>query len=64
MEELDCDVAEGHLSACIGHLGNISYRLGRTLEFDPDKMRFKNDKEADEMLTREYRAPFIVPKNV
>jgi hypothetical protein len=27
-------------------------------------MRFKNDPEADTLLTREYRAPFVVPRNV
>jgi len=46
------------------HLGNISYRLGRSLEFDPVKMKFKNDPEADAMLTRQYRKPFIVPDNI
>ena len=46
------------------HLGNISYRLGRTLSFDPLKMEFINDAEANAMLTRKYRAPFVVPDKV
>jgi hypothetical protein len=58
------DIKEGFYSCALIHLGNISYRLGRTLDFDPKTMKFKNDDEANEMLTREYRAPFIVPKNV
>ncbi|HVU85736.1 MAG TPA: Gfo/Idh/MocA family oxidoreductase [Pirellulales bacterium] len=34
---------------------------GRELHFDIDDERFVNDSQADAMLTREYRAPFIVP---
>jgi hypothetical protein len=56
------DIRDGFYSCAVMHLGNISYRLGRTLEFDPVKMKFINDPEADAMLTREYRAPFVVPK--
>ena len=58
------DIEEGFYSCALIHLGNISYRLGRSLEFDPKTMKFKNDQEANRMLTREYRAPFIVPENV
>ncbi len=55
------DIRDGFYSCAVMHLGNISYRLGRTLEFDPVKMKFVNDPEADAMLTRQYRAPFVVP---
>jgi len=58
------DIQEGFYSCALIHLGNISYRLGRTLDFDPKTMKFINDSEANAMLSREYRAPFIVPKNV
>ncbi|MGV8135793.1 MAG: Gfo/Idh/MocA family protein [Mangrovibacterium sp.] len=57
-------IEEGFYSCALIHLGNIAYRLGRTLEFDPSVMKFKNDAEADALLTREYRAPFVVPRNV
>lgn len=44
------------------HLANISYRTGRTLDFDPVVYSCKGDAEATAMFTRtEYRAPFIVP---
>ena len=46
------------------HLGNISYRLGRSLVFDPATMTFPNDAEANAMLTRNYRAPYAVPDKV
>jgi hypothetical protein len=104
-EMLNADVLEGHLSASLCHLANISYRLGemkpltkddpftseegneafnrtrkhltengvdlsktqvrigRTLSFDPKTEKFVNDAEADKLLTREYRKPFVVPEN-
>ncbi len=58
------DIREGFYSCAVMHLGNISYRLGRTLEFDPVKMKFVNDTEADRLLTRQYRAPFVIPDAV
>ncbi|HAZ02943.1 MAG: hypothetical protein A2W90_09410 [Bacteroidetes bacterium GWF2_42_66] len=58
------DIEEGFYSCTLIHLGNIAYRLGRTLEFDPKTMKFKNDPEADRMLTREYRDSFRIPEHV
>ncbi|MFC7523095.1 Gfo/Idh/MocA family protein [Parapedobacter sp. GCM10030251] len=55
------DIREGFYSCALIHLGNIAYRVGRTLNFDPVAMKFINDPEADALLTREYRSPFIVP---
>ena len=46
---------EGHLSSTLPHLANISYRVGRSLQFDGKTEKFANDKEADKLLTREYR---------
>ena len=63
-EDLNADIEEGHLSSALGHLANISYRLGRTINFDPEKEKIINDKEAGAMLTRNYRAPFVVPEKV
>jgi hypothetical protein len=58
------DIKEGFYSCALIHLANISYRLGRSLEFDPVKMEFRNDPAANAMLTREYRPPFVVPDKV
>lgn len=63
-EMLHAEVTEGHLSSALCHLGNISYRLGRAVKLDPKTETFINDKEADAMLTREYRSPFIMPDKV
>jgi hypothetical protein len=64
VEDLDCDIAEGHLSASLGHLGNIAYRTGRKMTFDPKAEKFVKDKEADAYLTRDYRAPYVMPEKV
>jgi predicted dehydrogenase len=62
--DLSADIAEGHVSAALGHLANISYRTGRTLRFDPRTERFPGDDEANRLLTREYRQPFVLPQEV
>ena len=46
------------------NLVHNSNRLGRSLDFDPVKRRFIGDDEANAMLTREYRKPFVVPNEV
>jgi predicted dehydrogenase len=61
---LTADIEEGHLSSAYCHLGNIAYRLSRKLHISPSTESFVNDPEADAMLTRKYRAPFIVPEKV
>lgn len=63
-EALQCDISEGFYSTALPHLANISYRLGRHLKFNGDKEMFTDDPEADKMLTREYRKPYVVPDNV
>jgi predicted dehydrogenase len=62
--DLNAGIEEGALSTELVHLANISYRLGRTLQFDPETLKVKNDSEANAMFTRNYRAPFIVPEDV
>lgn len=58
-------VHEGYMSSSISLLGNIAYRLGRTLEFDGKTERFVNDEEANSYLSRkEYRKPFVLPEKV
>ena len=63
-ESLNAEILEGHLSSALCHLGNISYRLGRALDFDPKTETFTSDKDANTMLTREYRSPFTMPERV
>ena len=61
---LNAPVETAHLSSGLAHLGNIAYRMGRVLTFDPSAEMFVNDPDADEMLTRNYRPPFVVPEKV
>jgi hypothetical protein len=57
-------VQTGALSSSLAHLGNISYRLGKQLDFDPVAERFigSDIDDANNMLTREYRAPYLLPE--
>ncbi len=106
--DLSADIEEGHISSALCHLGNISYRLGESvnlneavsrlrgfhttddavetldrtvdhlrknkvdldaakvgmglaLKVNPDSETFVGNEKADAMLTRDYRAPFVVP---
>jgi len=45
-------------------LEETTYRLGRWLELDPETEKFVNDPEANALLTRPYRKPFVVPERV
>ena len=54
-------VRDAHVSCAHCHLGNIAFRVGRSLEFDPKTERFK-DNSVNNYLTREYRKGFEVPK--
>jgi predicted dehydrogenase len=57
-------IEEGAMSSTLMHLANISYRVGRTLNFDPVKQVIVSDAEASALMTRKYRAPFVVPEKV
>ena len=57
-------VETAHMASGLAHLGNIAFRLGRVLDFDPATETFRGDAEASQMLTRNYRAPFVVPDKV
>jgi len=63
-EDLASDALEGHYAATICHLCNIAYRTGRTLKFDSKKEQFIGDKEANNLVSRDYRKPFVVPEKV
>ena len=56
--------AAEHLRANGIDLASAKYRLGRTLRFDTKTETVPGDPEANALLTRTYRAPFIVPEKV
>ena len=63
-EDLNCDIEQGHLSTALCHLANISFRTGRKLVFDPETETFPGDEEANSLLTRTYREPYVLPDQV
>ncbi len=63
-ENINSPIEEAHLSATLVHLANASYRLGRTLNFDPVKEQVIGDDEANRLLRGSYRAPYVVPEKI
>ena len=60
----NADVEHGYLASALCHLGNIAYRLRRSLQFDAQTQRFLGDEEANGLLRRTYRKPFVLPEKV
>jgi predicted dehydrogenase len=58
--ELNGEVEIGATSAALVHFANISYRVGRKVTWDDARRSFVNDREADKLLTRDYRKPYVV----
>ncbi len=57
----NADIRTGHLSTLLAQFGNISYRLGgQQLRIDPQTESFTNSPEANAMLKREYRKPWVI----
>jgi predicted dehydrogenase len=58
-KELHDEIGNAYLSASMCHLANISYRVGRKLTLTAGP-KFAGDPEADKLLTRNYRKPYVV----
>jgi predicted dehydrogenase len=54
------EIAHRSCSTCLLH--HIAMKLKRKVYWDPAKERFKNDDEANKMLSRPQRSPYIVGK--
>lgn len=57
-----CDIEEGHRSTNCSLLGMISYRLGRSLQWDGEKEIIVGDAAANKLLRREYRKGWEYPR--
>ncbi|HEY8149814.1 MAG TPA: Gfo/Idh/MocA family oxidoreductase, partial [Vicinamibacteria bacterium] len=55
------DIEQGHISSASCILANLSMRLGRTLVWNADKGEVVGDPEANALLRRPYRAPWVHP---
>lgn len=54
------DVEIGHRTASVCNIANITYQLGRTLNWDPVKEEFKGDAEANRLRGKDYRNPYVL----
>lgn len=61
---LNADIQIGAAAAELCHLANISYRSQQQLHVDPESGLFIGNGMANMMLTRRYRAPYVVPEKV
>jgi predicted dehydrogenase len=57
-----CDIEIGHRSTNMALLGMLSLKLGRSVAWDGEKEVIRNDPEANQLLSRPYRAPWQYPK--
>ncbi|MBN2639405.1 MAG: Gfo/Idh/MocA family oxidoreductase [Bacteroidales bacterium] len=53
-EELNAGITSGHISTLLVQLGNISQRVGHSLEIDPQNGHILNDSKAMDLWAREY----------
>jgi len=56
------DIEEGHISTASCILANVAMQLGRTLVWDSAAGQVKADEEANRLLRRPYRAPWMHPE--
>lgn len=56
------DIEEGHISTACCILANISLQLGRSLTWDAANQRVVGDEEANALLRRPYRSPWVHPE--
>jgi len=57
-----CDIEIGHRSTNMSLLGMLSYKIGRSIKWDGDREVIIDDPEANELLCREYRKPWVYPE--
>jgi predicted dehydrogenase len=56
------DIEEGHISTASCILANLALRLNRTLAWDAGRQRVVGDEEANRLLRRPYRGPWVHPE--
>ena len=55
------DIEEGHISTASCILANLALKLGRTLEWDAAAGKVVGDEDANRLLARTYRNPWVHP---
>lgn len=56
-----CDIEIGQRSTNMSLLGMLSWKLGRSVEWDGEKGAIRNDDEANKLLSRAYRGEWKYP---
>jgi predicted dehydrogenase len=56
-----CDIEEIHRSTTMSLLGMLSYKLGRSIQWDGEKEVIVGDREANRLLKRQYRKGWEYP---
>jgi hypothetical protein len=56
------DIEQGYISTASCILANLSMKTGRTLAWDPIKGQIIGDDEANKLLKRPYRSPWMHPE--
>ena len=57
-----CDIEIGHRSTNMSLLGMLSLKLGRSIKWDGDKETVIGDENANKLLRRDYRKPWVYPE--
>jgi hypothetical protein len=55
------DIEQGCISSVSSILANVSMQLGRSVKWDAAKGQVVGDVEANALLRRPYRAPYVHP---
>lgn len=58
----NADIEEGYISTASCIMANDALQVGRTFTWDPNKASISGDEEADALLARKYRAPWVHPE--
>ena len=61
--DLHAGILTNHFSSSLCHLGNLAWKTGRVLHFDPTGETFPGDEDANAGLHREYREHWATPKD-
>jgi hypothetical protein len=56
------DIEQGHISTAACILANLSMQLGRSLAWDATRGLVAGDEEANRLLRRPYRSPWVHPE--
>jgi predicted dehydrogenase len=57
-----CDIEIGHRSTNMSLLGMLSMKHGKSIKWDGDKEMVIGDEDANKLLRRDYRRPWVYPE--